>query len=254
MDTDSGPYARSPYLYNPEFSYWAVRDFDVNQNLQAVWRLAAGDLPRQRTSGWRRPPADGRSAASRPFTRALGGLRPIRPRTSSTASTCNYGYLALRPNYLGGAGKNTSNGAFETGSNFVPPGTSANPENTGTNNNLFTDNYFSVPDFTAAITRQAFTGQSTNTFIPPPGIGRNSFPGPGYRDVDLTVGKAFGLPKMPVLGEDAKFEIKANMFNIFNLLNINPSSLSTNVQSSNLGQASSALGARMVDFQARFSF
>ena len=42
--------------------------------------------------------------------------------------------------------------------------------------------------------------------------------------------------------------------NGFNLLNINPSSLSTNVQNSNLGQAGSALGSRTVDFQARFSF
>ena len=83
---------------------------------------------------------------------------------------------------------------------------------------------------------------------------RNVFPGPGYRDVDLTVAKAFGLPKMRVLGEDAKFEIKANMLNLFNLLNIDPSTISTNIQSSNLGQASGALGSRMIDFQARFSF
>jgi hypothetical protein len=44
------------------------------------------------------------------------------------------------------------------------------------------------------------------------------------------------------------------MFNAFNLLNINSSTLSTNIQNSNLGQAGSALGSRMVDFQARFSF
>jgi hypothetical protein len=44
------------------------------------------------------------------------------------------------------------------------------------------------------------------------------------------------------------------MLNAFNLLNINPSSLSTNIGNSNLGQASSALGSRVVDIQARFSF
>jgi hypothetical protein len=38
------------------------------------------------------------------------------------------------------------------------------------------------------------------------------------------------------------------------LLNISPSSIATNIQSSNLGQASAALGSRTVDFQARFSF
>jgi hypothetical protein len=59
---------------------------------------------------------------------------------------------------------------------------------------------------------------------------------------------------MKILGENAKIEIKANFINAFNLLNINPSSLSTNIQNSNLGQASSALGSRVIDFQARFSF
>jgi hypothetical protein len=59
---------------------------------------------------------------------------------------------------------------------------------------------------------------------------------------------------MRVLGENARIEIKANMLNAFNLLNINPSSLSTNIANSNLSQASSALGSRTIDLQARFSF
>jgi hypothetical protein len=59
---------------------------------------------------------------------------------------------------------------------------------------------------------------------------------------------------MRVLGENARFEIKANMLNAFNLLNVEPTSLSSNVANSNLSQASSALGSRIIDFQARFSF
>jgi hypothetical protein len=120
------------------------------------------------------------------------------------------------------------------------------------NNDLFSNPFFTIANYANAITDNP--GQSTTNFIPPPGIGRNSFPGPGYRDVDLTISKAFGLPKMRVLGENAKLEFKANMLNVFNLLNINPSSISTNIQSSNLGQASSALGSRTVDIQARFNF
>ena len=57
-----------------------------------------------------------------------------------------------------------------------------------------------------------------------------------------------------MIGENAKIEVKANFINIFNTLNINPSTLSTNIGSSNLGQATSALGSRIIDFQARFSF
>jgi hypothetical protein len=44
------------------------------------------------------------------------------------------------------------------------------------------------------------------------------------------------------------------MLNVFNLLNINPSDISTNIANSNLGQASGALGSRIIDIQARFSF
>jgi hypothetical protein len=124
--------------------------------------------------------------------------------------------------------------------------------NIGANNNEFRDNYFLVPDYTAAITDNP--GQATNTYIPAPGIDRNSFPGPDYRNVDMTISKAFGLPNMRILGENAKIEVKANILNLFNLLNIKPTSISNNIDTSNLGQASSALGSRMIDFQARFSF
>jgi hypothetical protein len=44
------------------------------------------------------------------------------------------------------------------------------------------------------------------------------------------------------------------MLNLFNILNINPGSLSTNIQNSNLGQAGNALGSRTIDMQVRFNF
>ena len=88
-------------------------------------------------------------------------------------NSCNYGFQNLRPTYLGGAGNSTSNNAFKTGSNFPNPGTA----NTGTNQNEFLNNYFAVPDYTNAIADNS--GQSATNFIPPPGIDRNSFPGPG---------------------------------------------------------------------------
>jgi hypothetical protein len=161
-------------------------------------------------------------------------------------NTCNYQYSNLRPIYLGGAGHSTSNNAFKTGSNFPKPPPATTPTDG------FLDSYFKVPNFVDATTNNP--GESTTTFVPPPGIDRNSFAGPGYRNVDITAAKAFGLPNMRVLGENAKFEIKANIFNIFNLLNLNPGSLNTNIANPNLGQAQSALGSRSIDFQARFSF
>ena len=59
---------------------------------------------------------------------------------------------------------------------------------------------------------------------------------------------------MKVLGEHANIELKANAINVFNILNIDPSTISTNIANSNLGQASGALGSRTIDVQARFSF
>ena len=78
--------------------------------------------------------------------------------------------------------------------------------------------------------------------------------GPGYRDLDATVTKAFGFPKARIIGENAQIEIRADAFNLFNNLNFNPGSISNNIQSANFGQAGGALSGRIINLQARFSF
>jgi hypothetical protein len=85
-----------------------------------------------------------------------------------------------------------------------------------------------------------------------PGIRRNSWTGPGYRDVDATLSKNFGLPYWK--REGAGIEVRADAFNVFNNLNFNPTSISNNIQDPNFGQAQSALGARSLTLQARFQF
>jgi hypothetical protein len=62
------------------------------------------------------------------------------------------------------------------------------------------------------------------------------------------------LPNAPVLGENAKIEIRMDAYNLFNLLNINTSSISNNITATNFGQAGSGLGSRTITFQARSSF
>ena len=245
-DTNSGPYFRSPYLFDPHFAY-GRSDFDVRNyfKLFGVWQPvffhANSNMLEKMAGGW---------TLSGIMTLHSGfGWTPVFNVGSNQlyCSLCNYGFQNIRPDFNGGAGNSTSNDAFKTGSNFSNPGAI----NTGTGNNMFSDNYFTVPDISAS-----FANLPGEVALPPaPGnVGRNSFPGPGYRDVDFTFGKAFGLPNGRIIGEHAQIEIKANMFNAFNLLNINPSTISTNIANSNLGQAGSALGARVVDFQARFSF
>ena len=87
-----------------------------------------------------------------------------------------------------------------------------------------------------------------------PGIQRNSLNLPGYKDIDLTLSKGFGLPNMPVLGENARFELRMDAFNVFNNLNLNPNAISNNIGSSNFGTITAALGGRVIALTARFSF
>ncbi len=88
-----------------------------------------------------------------------------------------------------------------------------------------------------------------------PGIGRNSFRGPRYRSVDLSVVKQTRLPGF--LGERSNLELRANMFNAFNLLNLpsfQPATDQVNITSQDFGRATFGLAGRIIELQARFSF
>jgi hypothetical protein len=134
--------------------------------------------------------------------------------------------------YLGGAGSNYSNSTFQRqGGNFPNGGTT----------------YFNAPSFT--------TGSNFPTPGPlpgAPGIGRNAFRGPGYKDVDATLSKSFGLPNTKILGENAAIELRGNFYNLFN--NLNLTNIDTTVTDQYFGTAQGALGGRTIELQARFSF
>jgi hypothetical protein len=249
MDTDgSGPYSEDPYFpENPAYSY-GRSDYNIGQSLKVfgLWQPVifskANNWAEKVVGGW-----------------SLSGIMnlhtgfPWSPNyglpSSLYCDTC--GYYNLRPTYLGGGKNNHSNAAFEAdttqpNSNFPNPGGAQV-------GNSYSNRYFSVPDYTAAITGPPFPGVR-NALPGPPGSARNSFTGPNYRDVDASLTKAFGLPRMPVLGSNANLEIRADAFNLFNLLNLNPQSIANNVNAPNFGQDTSAIGSRTIDFQARFSF
>ncbi|HEX8773926.1 MAG TPA: TonB-dependent receptor [Pyrinomonadaceae bacterium] len=133
--------------------------------------------------------------------------------------------------YFGGAGTSSSNDAFINGSNFPGGGTK----------------FFSTVGATGA------AGTPVAGLLP--GIGRNSFRGPRYFNVDMSTSKRFGMPSF--LGEGAFFEIKANFFNIFNILNLQSfgfNTSSTQITDPNFGRAERGLAGRVVEIQGRFSF
>ncbi len=121
MDTDSGPYFRDPYLYNPKYSY-GRSDFDINQSFKffGVWQpvifRGSHNWAEKAVGGW---------SLSGILTLHTGyGWTPVYQAPHQIyCNTCNYGYQNLRPTYLGGAGNSTGNNAFKTGNNFANSGT-----------------------------------------------------------------------------------------------------------------------------------
>jgi len=129
------------------------------------------------------------------------------------------------PRYFGGALNDSSNDAFiRPGGNFPGGGL------------LFFD-----------------PNNPSGTLLP--GIGRNSFRGPRYFAVDLSVGKRTGLPSFLHLGEGAYFEFKANAFNAFNNLNLVPFGFfSPTIDNRDFGRASGGLAGRVIELQGRINF
>jgi outer membrane receptor protein involved in Fe transport len=135
----------------------------------------------------------------------------------------NQGICPIRPSgYSGGAGTDYSNGTFLTPNGNFPRGG---------------PNYF-------------------NLASGPPGIGRNSFRGPRYQSIDMTFGKNTPLS---FLGEGGSLQVRMNVFNVFNHLNLAPFGFdteSTIIQDPHFGTAGNApaLAGRVVELQARITF
>ena len=88
-------------------------------------------------------------------------------------------------------------------------------------------------------------------------LGRNSFRGPRFFSVDLSLVKQTRLPKFVSLGEEAKLDFRANLFNAFNKLNLRQFGFAesgTVVEDNRFGRSGGALAGRVIEFQARLSF
>jgi hypothetical protein len=256
LDSGSNQYATGVYEYNLATGF-APSDYDVRNAFKVfgVWSPTFF----HDSESWAHRLGDGWSLSGIlnahsgfPWTPSYslngdnltGGFDPVYSLGAfaggSTGASGN-GFV-LPTAYFGGLNPNYRSGAIETtgGASFfmepvVTPGT------------LFACLFPSPSSGTCP------DGQLPLGPIPPaPGIGRNSFRGPGYFDIDATLSKSFGLPRMKVLGENSKLEIRANFYNLFNKLNL--TSIQTDIMSTHFAEAGSALGSRVIEMQARFNF
>ena len=196
-------------------------DFDVrhNFNFSGLWDIpflrGRRDFVGKVFGGWQ---IDGILTAHTGF--------PWTPHTGQCVRSANSNNFVCpsRPTrYFGGALEDTDNEAFIRPNGNFPGG--------GLN----------------------FFDQNNPNGLLPPGIGRNSFRGPKFFAVDLSLGKRTGMPSF--LGEGAFLEFKANFFNAFNSLNLAPFGFfAPPVDSRDFGRAQNALAGRVVELQARFNF
>jgi hypothetical protein len=240
MDVSSAPYQEQFYPYDPQLSY-GPSDYNVTDSFKAFgfWQPVFF----HGSHGWAEKIVGGWNFSGIFNWHTGFPWSPVFSVPGSLyCSSCGYSQL-LPGAYLGGAGRNTSNAAFKSGPG-VGNGMNINfplaAANTG-------EAYFAPPAFTLAPAFPATGGAIPQS----PGIGRNSMPGPHYKDLDATVSKTFGMPR---LHEGAGLQIRGDAFNLFNNLNFNPTQISNNITSHNFGQAQSALGARVVTLQANFNF
>lgn len=234
MDTGSGPFYKDPYPYDPSRAY-GRSDFNYGKafKLYGVWQpvfFHGHDLLSKVADGW---------SISSIFNIHTGF--PFTANYQVPGGNLYYAsseYSQLRPaNYNRNGGNNHGNAAFENGRpnlNFPQAGPN--------------QPYFVLPSAPVSGASGFAAG------LPTPGISRNSFDGPGYRDVDATLTKSFGLPSGRVIGEHGAIEIRADAFNLFNLTNLQSSSIVTDISLPNFGQAQNGLAGRIVNLQARFSF
>jgi hypothetical protein len=204
-------------------------DFDVRHNFVAsgLWELPIfrnrHDTTGNILGGWQ---ISGILTAHTGF--------PWTPVIGQCASTRGPSICPTRSSaYFGGVGTETSNDAFITGSNTV--------------------NCFKRDALGNVIGNNCFSLDAPGLRVP--GIGRNVFRGPRYFNIDMTLAKRFGLGSL--LGEGKALEVKANFFNIFNILNLQPFNFntpSTQVQNPLFGRAERGLAGRVVEIQGRFSF
>jgi hypothetical protein len=243
VDQGSQDYNEDPYPWNYKYTTGPA-DFDVAHNVK-LWGLWTPTLFHGNNKmldkvigGWTLSGIVNFHTGF-PWTPQYCGVgNYVNPSGAQLYQSDQFPGCILPQTYSGAGGTNYSNSTFLGAGNF-------------SNGSL---SYFTAP-----------TLNPNGLIFAPPGanIHRNMFRGPGFLGDDFTLAKAFGLPRMRILGEGAKLNLQANFYNLFNKLNLTNINNTIGNYASNgsiangnatFGLAQSAFAGRTVELQARFSF
>jgi hypothetical protein len=210
-------------------SEWGPSDYDVRHRITVtgVYELphvhSSNALLKAATDGWQ---VNGVMTwhTAFPWTPVTTNLQ-----TSALVAGANTVSPTRPLAYYGGAGTSCSNDAFKTGSNFPKGGTS----------------YFNI---TPPVDETNYTYK--------PGIGRNSFRGPCYFDIDMSFAKEI---KLNSFDHHTQLRIQVNAYNIFNLLQLQPitngnSNNGALITSATFGESQGGNAGRVIEFLARIQF
>jgi hypothetical protein len=243
LDDGSNNFATDHYQYDPSFSY-APSDYDVTHAFKVfgVWSpkiFTDSESWHEKVLGGWTISGILNAHSGFPWTPVYNniGCGVVYAESGSNGGGWN---CALRPAaYLGGAGNDYSVDAFRrAGGNFPNGGPAYFIEPAREQGPPFAD---------------VASGRMPAGPIPQaPGVGRNSFRGPRYFNVDATVTKAFGLPAVRGLGQAPKVDIRAGFYNLFNKVNLK--NIQADILNEHFGEAQEGLAGRTIELQARFSF
>ncbi len=84
-------------------------------------------------------------------------------------------------------------------------------------------------------------------------LGRNTFRGPGLALVDFSLGRSFSIPWF-YSKEGARFQFRAEFYNLFNRVNLDPRTVVANLTDVNFSRATGVFYPRTVQLSARIEF
>ncbi len=253
MDEGSTPYNQDAYAPISIHDVYGRSDYNFGNNFRVfgLWQ------PNFFHEKWLHSLVDGWSLGGTYNYHSGFPWTPTYPVTTTGALGAQSGHLyyqnspysTIRPVAYTGLGINHSTLAFESGPSTSFPTLHNVNFPTGTGG----ENYFTAPSYTSIGTNTTFSATNVDTVLPGPAMERNSFTGPMYQNVNVSLAKGFNIPRERVIGDAARIEFRVDAFNLFNLTNL-AGTPTTSITSTLFGANTGALGSRTLEMQARFSF